>query len=193
MSDKLMEAFEFFLRERTRLTSAKQEAAKSYDQTILTFSGGAIGLSITFLKEIAPRAQAPGLLYTSWIFFAVAMLATLYSLLASQRASEDFIADLEARYSSLVSVDKAEEVTPAKETQSLTRFGVTVKWFSRFKEMLFVHHPSPFGSLVKWLNRLAALFFIVGVLFFGWFARQNWVSDGGIHEREQQRQTATRH
>src|SRR5216684_174847 len=174
MSDKLMEAFEFFLRERTRLTSAKQEAAKSYDQTILTFSGGAIGLSITFLKEIAPRAQAPGLLYTSWIFFAVAMLATLYSLLASQRASEDFIADLEARYSSLVSVDKAEEVTPAKE-------------------MLFVHHPSPFGSLVKWLNRLAALFFIVGVLFFGWFARQNWVSDGGIHEREQQRQTATRH
>jgi hypothetical protein len=90
-------------------------------------------------------------------------------------------------------VDKEEEVTPAKETSSLTRFGVTMKWLSRFKEMLFLHQPSPFGSLVKWLNRLAALFFIVGVLFFGWFARQNWVSNGGTHEHEQQRQTATRH
>ena len=37
-----MEAFELYLQERTRLTSAKQEAAKSYDQTILTFSAGAV-------------------------------------------------------------------------------------------------------------------------------------------------------
>lgn len=198
MSDKLMEAFELYLQERTRLTSAKQEAAKSYDQTILTFSAGAIGLSITFLKEIAPRAHAPRLLYASWIFFAVAMLSTLYSLLASQRASEDQIADLDGRYRALVAVDQEEEqANDATAPLTLTPFGVTMKWLTRFKAM-FSHQPSFFGSLVKWLNRFAALFFIVGVLLFGWFARQNWLPNGGPHAQQQvgggqQGATSTRH
>jgi hypothetical protein len=193
MSDKLMEAFELYLQERTRLTTAKQEAAKSYDQTILTFSAGAIGLSITFLKEIAPKAHAPGLLYASWIFFAVAMLSTLYSLLASQRASEDQIGDLDKRYGALVAVDQEEEQTNNATPPALTHFGVTAKWLTRFKAM-FSHQPSFFGSLVKWLNRFAALFFIVGVLLFGWFARQNWLPSGGPpHAQQQQTATTTRH
>ncbi|HEY2092181.1 MAG TPA: hypothetical protein VGJ81_09840 [Thermoanaerobaculia bacterium] len=192
MSDKLMEAYELYLQERTRLTSAKQEAAKSYDQTILTFSAGAVGLSITFLKEIAPKAHSPGPLYAAWIFFGMAMLSTLYSLLVSQRASEEQIADLDRRYAALVAVDQ-DEVENAPSPSALTRFGVTPRWLTRFQAM-FSQPPSFFGSAVKWLNRLAAVFFIIGVLLFGWFAKQNWLTGEESHEQQKQlgqRQTST--
>jgi hypothetical protein len=109
VDEKLFKAYELYLLERTRLTTAKQEASKSYDRTILTFSGGAIALSITFLEKIAPQPDAKGLLYTSWSLLAVAMMSTLYSLLATQRACEQEISDLEKRYEEIVGVSNDEE------------------------------------------------------------------------------------
>src|ERR1043165_4428207 len=49
--------------ERNRFIETKTDQSKSYDQTILTFSAGAIGLSITFVEKIAPTPSVPILLY----------------------------------------------------------------------------------------------------------------------------------
>lgn len=174
MDEKLFKAYELYLLERTRLTTAKQEASKSYDRTILTFSGGAIALSITFLEKIAPQPDAKGLLYTSWSLLAVAMMSTLYSLLATQRACEQEISDLEKRYEDIVGVSNEEETTvpPASE---LTIFGVSWRWLRAFAAM-FRDRVVSFADVVAWLNRLAGVFFFAGVLFFAWFALENWVN-----------------
>lgn len=174
MDENLFKAYELYLLERTRLTSAKQEAAKSYDRTILTFSGGAIALSITFLEKIAPHADAKGLLYTSWSLLAVAMMSTLYSLLATQRACEQQISDLEKRYEEIVGVSNEEEKS-APAASDLTIFGVSWRWLRKFAAM-FRDRVVSFATVVAWLNRLAGFFFFAGVLFFAWFALENWVN-----------------
>jgi hypothetical protein len=171
----LFKTFELYLNERTRLTSSKQEASKSYDQTILTFSAGAVALSITFLEKLAPTPTAKPFLYTSWIFFALAIFSTLYSLLASQRAIEEAIGDLETRYQRLLGISD-EEKAAATPQPPLTAFGVTMKWLAAF-EVLFAKKFAWFGELVKWLNRFAGAFFFVAVLLFGWFALENWVNN----------------
>ncbi len=174
MDEKLFKAYELYLLERTRLTTAKQEASKSYDRTILTFSGGAIALSITFLEKIAPQPDAKGLLYTSWSLLAVAMMSTLYSLLATQRACEQEISDLEKRYEDIVGVSTDEETT-APAASDLTIFGVSWRWLRTFAAM-FRNPAVSFADVVAWLNRLAGFFFFAGVLFFAWFALENWIN-----------------
>src|SRR5215211_1686322 len=63
------EFFKSLLTERTRLIESKTDQAKSYDQAILTFSAGAIALSLTFVEKIAPTPVTPSLLYISWMAF----------------------------------------------------------------------------------------------------------------------------
>src|SRR5438094_8679598 len=92
IDEKLFKAYELYLSERTRLSTGKREQAKSYDQTILTYSAGAIALSITFLEKVVRNPDVKSWLYTSWILFALAMMSTLYSFLASQKAFECEIA-----------------------------------------------------------------------------------------------------
>jgi hypothetical protein len=172
MSQDLFKAYELYLADRTRLATAKLESAKSYDQTILTLSGGAVALSITFLEKLVHRPSVVWLLYASWICFGVAMLCTLYSLLASQRAVHEEIRKLDRSYQALVGVDGQESAKPPEEREK-TRFGLSTKWVSAFAK-IFMTTESLFGRAVRWLNRLAGLFFFAGVVIFATFAMENW-------------------
>jgi hypothetical protein len=67
-----------------------QSSTDSYDQSLLTLSSGALGLSIGFIKDIVPLEHATWLrlLYFSWVSFGLCILITVISFqlaIATQR------------------------------------------------------------------------------------------------------------
>ena len=77
-----------YLEERKLLIELEKSGAESFDKTITTLSAGALGLSITFIHEIAPTpdSETIWMLVAAWLGFGSALLATLFSFLASQSA-----------------------------------------------------------------------------------------------------------
>lgn len=79
---------EEYLQERRLLIDLKTDSERTLDRTILTLSGGALALSITFVNQIAPQPILVGLLLAAWLFFTLSLLLTLLSFWFSQRAIE---------------------------------------------------------------------------------------------------------
>jgi hypothetical protein len=78
--------FEQRLREyRDLLQDLEQKAQEDYDKAILTLSGGALGISFAFCKDIVPLASAihKTWLAVSWISWAVSLTCALLSLFTS--------------------------------------------------------------------------------------------------------------
>jgi len=73
---------------RQWLVKADQQAATDFDKAIMTLSGGALGISIAFLKDVAPapRPETKIYLIIAWGAFAVSLGAILLSYLMSMRA-----------------------------------------------------------------------------------------------------------
>ena len=76
---------------RAQLIESEREAQTAFDRTLLTLSGGALGLSLTFVDRlIGPSGSATGLLYASWILWTLSlsiMLSSHYmSTLAMRKA-----------------------------------------------------------------------------------------------------------
>lgn len=61
-------------------------ASKDFDRAVFTLSSGALVLSITFLRDIAPQPVCLGLVIASWIFMVISVAAVLGSFYASERA-----------------------------------------------------------------------------------------------------------
>jgi hypothetical protein len=73
--------------ERKLLVEVKRDAARSFDQTMITLSGGALALSLTFVQQLATKpAQWRGVLIAAWIAFGSALVAILFSFLLFQYA-----------------------------------------------------------------------------------------------------------
>lgn len=127
--------YKVYLDERKLLVDAIREGARSFDKAILTLSAGAFGLSLTFIKQIAPTIQ-PGticLLITSWVFFGVSILVTLISFLTSQSACKHQIEILEAK----LAKEDNDTNTPAKFTKvlnitSIIMFIIRIVFLSTF-------------------------------------------------------------
>jgi hypothetical protein len=84
--------------ERKLLIDAKREAARSFDQTMIMLSAGALGLSLTFIQQLPTKpAQWRAVLSTAWISFAVALASILVSFLFFQYAIDARIRSREAR------------------------------------------------------------------------------------------------
>lgn len=77
---------EEYLEERNLLIDAERESARSFDKSMITLSAGALGLSITIIRHVAPTPQVVMLLYFAWGGFIFALLCTLTSFLLSQSA-----------------------------------------------------------------------------------------------------------
>lgn len=73
--------------ERKLLIDAKRDAARSFDQTMITLSAGALGLSLTFVQQLATKpAEWRAFLSVAWICFGFALVAILISFIAFQYA-----------------------------------------------------------------------------------------------------------
>jgi hypothetical protein len=73
---------------RDFLIAADQKASEAYDKTIMTLSGGALGLSISFLKDLIGRSMRVSIqrLEWSWGCLSFSLLLILASMLFSQWA-----------------------------------------------------------------------------------------------------------
>lgn len=80
--------YKVYLEERKLLIDAEKESTRSLDKAILTLSAGALGLSLTFIRQIVPIIKEGTffLLILAWGLFCVSILSTLFSFLTSQQA-----------------------------------------------------------------------------------------------------------
>lgn len=138
--------YRVYLDERKLLIDAERESARSFDKAILTLAAGALGLSLTFVKEIAPsvRSGTVCLLVGAWAGFCVSMLCTLVSFLTSQAACSRQLKILEAEYFG------------DREDQS--------------REISLKNWPS---IVTNWLNVLSILTFIGGAVLLAVFSAVN--------------------
>ncbi len=79
---------DLYLSERKSLIEGQLQSYISLDKWLLTLSGGAFGLSITFIKNIIPPegSKVIFLLISAWVSFCLSLLSTLVSFLTSQAA-----------------------------------------------------------------------------------------------------------
>lgn len=90
--DQAERARESMAEYRRTLVSAEQSSQEDFDKTVLTLSGGALGISFTFLKEVIAEnpVEAPASLLSAWAcwgFSTLCVLASFYlSHLALRRA-----------------------------------------------------------------------------------------------------------
>ncbi|MDP9327893.1 MAG: hypothetical protein M3P10_06780 [Actinomycetota bacterium] len=72
--------------EREWLRQADHEAHRDFDKAIMTLAAGALGLSIAFVHNVAPKPEHTGWLAAAWVGFSTSLLFILASFLTSQAA-----------------------------------------------------------------------------------------------------------
>jgi hypothetical protein len=88
-----LQEYQGFLDHRKTLDAAALEISGRFTQWMLTLSGGALALSITFVEKLRPVMGDAGrcALLTSWICFGLALVASLISLYTSYCATKKAI------------------------------------------------------------------------------------------------------
>jgi CDP-diglyceride synthetase len=83
---------------RRQLIALEQKAQESYDKTVLSLSGGALGVSFAFVTGFVERGsmQASGLLMGAWFSWALSLASTLASHFTSQAAMRRAIKELDS-------------------------------------------------------------------------------------------------
>ena len=86
------EQYRVYIEQRKIYLDAEQTQAASYDKWILTLSGGAIAVSLTFVKDIiGPKPpDCSWLLWVGWSALTAALGMGLISIYGSQRAHEQY-------------------------------------------------------------------------------------------------------
>ena len=90
--DEQLVAYQNDIREyRMLLIESKNSSQLSYDKTVLTLSGGAFGISFTFITDIIDLSKGtnwPVLLPLSWVLWALSLSFVLFSYYSSVRAHD---------------------------------------------------------------------------------------------------------
>ncbi len=70
---------------RDFLMDKHHQASVSFDKAVMTLSGGALGISLTFLHDVvsSPLPETKIFLTTSWLSFALSLASILISYLTS--------------------------------------------------------------------------------------------------------------
>lgn len=68
---------------RDHLRDALERNARGQDRTVLTVAGGALGLSLAFLRDVSVNPSAVWLLRSAWGFLGASLVLTLLSMEAS--------------------------------------------------------------------------------------------------------------
>jgi hypothetical protein len=102
----------------------------NYDKNILTLSSAGLAISLTVFKDIAPHDQTAymWLLYSAWIFFGCAILATIFSFSISNAALR---AELEIAHKYYIEEDESVFGKVSLESKILN-------WVNRFSGGFFV-------------------------------------------------------
>ena len=83
---------------RNLLIQLEQKSYEDYDKALLAMSGGALAISLAFVKNIGGNdpVQLRILLIMSWILWTLTILAVLWSFVMSQRALREAVEQIDA-------------------------------------------------------------------------------------------------
>jgi hypothetical protein len=99
------------------LVQGVTEASRQTDKLVTTLAAGALGLSIAFIRDVAPCPHSQWLLAAAWSSLCLALALTLTSLVTSRAAHEAILKQL-PRCDSVQDVDA--NPRSAKVTRWLT-------------------------------------------------------------------------
>lgn len=139
--------YKTYLFERKLLVDAFLGSSKSFDKAVLTLSAGAFGLSLAFIRQIAPDPKKITiffLLIPAWICFCSSIISTLISFFTSQSGYYKEIEELTKRFS-------------GNQSSQEKKANIKIKSF----------------IWTKFLNRLSLGAFILGVLLLASFSIAN--------------------
>lgn len=93
-----MEYEEEIAKYRNVLVATQQKLNESYDKLIVALSGGALGLSLTFLKDLVniENMVRPTLLLFAWAMFVVSIASVLGEILFGLQAHKKAISQIDA-------------------------------------------------------------------------------------------------
>jgi hypothetical protein len=132
-------AHELYMEHQKQAWADCQSGSDEFDKSILTYSSAGLGVSLVFLKDIVPLANAVALvlLYASWIWFGVAILVTVFSFQLSVMSQEKHLEHLREYYLE----SKAESLNAPNKAAS---------WVGR----------------LKWVSGLCFVLAITGIIVF---------------------------
>ncbi len=82
---------------RKLLSELERESQTSYDKAVLTLSGGALGITISFVKNVIKgKPLASEFLFTSWVCWGISLACVLYSFYSSALALRKAVVQLDA-------------------------------------------------------------------------------------------------
>ena len=90
--DKQLEGYRKFL------IAADQKAQEDFDKTVLSLSGGALGISFAFVKDIVGTKPVinSSLLLAAWIAWGISVCSVLFLFYLSQHALRHAIKQIDA-------------------------------------------------------------------------------------------------
>lgn len=117
---------------RRKIWDDTKSGTENFDKYMLTFSSGALGLSLGFIKDVVKPENAVSLhwLLASWIAFLLCVLTTLVSFRVSIRALEKMVPHLDNFYL------KGDADAFNKHLQS--RWTKAVDWFANAAIVFFI-------------------------------------------------------
>ncbi len=82
---------------RKFIIESSQKCGESYDKTIITLSGGALGISLTFVNNFLSNnpSKCVAFLVIAWICWAASLVFTMMSLFFNQYAFEKVISQID--------------------------------------------------------------------------------------------------
>jgi hypothetical protein len=130
---------------RRKVWEDSTSGSENFDKYLITFSTGALALSLSFIKDIVPLKDAVWIpcLIASWIAFILAILVTLISFRISLYALEKMVPVLDDFY-----------------------LNGKVDAFNR-------HLESWWTKAVDWSAYVGIFFFVVGLIFTMMFVSEN--------------------
>lgn len=102
MTSESDQEYRLKLYSETRLDLLKRQLSNSenVDRAVLTVSTASLGFSLAFLKDVVPihTATYAWTMYSAWLLFVLAIIATLVSFFTSQKAIEVQLTNAERYY-----------------------------------------------------------------------------------------------
>jgi len=65
--------------ERKRLTDLHEKATDAFDRAVMTLAGGALGISLAFIHDVAPHPRDTWVMGVSWLLFVASLVLILLS------------------------------------------------------------------------------------------------------------------
>jgi hypothetical protein len=149
------------LTQRDRLIDLQNQSSQSMDKLVVTLSGGALALSLTFIRQTVPAAL-PGTtpyLGAAWIILTLSLFAQLLSHFTSQYGMMKICDEIESKYLNVLQTEKKARRRP----------GQAYQWISKKLSSFSAHRMT-----THYLNIAAIFLCVAGVALLVVFVMLNF-------------------